>query len=1032
MSNSLDDDFVSHLLQTNDDNESNDCINDINESSNAIIKHKKLQNAIDKACNELMQWNGILLMDVFVENEFKKNHNILSHIDSDFCNRKNPLEPIIRFDSSKYPIQDGYKGVGYTILMKEIERQSTFHGYNIRPNGGGKYRYFRCKHSRVYQNNVHSLEERQSTKYRNVSHSHDRKNNRGKDGLRMSRNSSTQRPLDKEHCCPFYFTMNFDDKSFFVVNGCGFNTHKYHPHIDDQKSIFPSRLIVDAEKKIAQSVLEAHASCGIIRNIINKRTGNSFSRNNLRYLANLNKQLSHVYGLENLSTSDKVIEHLKKKKCDYICLFNQERRFPNDPVLVSDNYLSESTIVESATLILPLHEETDALKYVSDHRISQKLNSTQNLFMAIAWVTPQEKKYFPMFPEVIFIDCVEDTNNEKRPLLTITGRDAHGEMFNVLRAFLPNLRAWSFRWIFNYVLPNIYPIKVLQRIKVAITDGDRQEYENLDIAIKNFISNATRVRCGWHIVDRGWTNNGPKSSLIPNNEHIQYYFRVKFDIQSWIYSWMKPICFTYEQYLISKTLLHQYIRTPLIVNRLGENFVLRVEFWLRNHVVIHSDNFLFCKRKNIRHFDEYSNSKHEGTNRGLKYNAAPVGPSMNLDTSAAILTSNAESKLNYKKRKNTRQILSTKAGNSLNCGSKLIDRGLHLLSNEWIARLNYENKRTLLNEWKVRYVYEYKDSRDVNDSTNNFDFLNHLDVIDRDNDGMINIPEVNGIETVSPYDNDSKPTDCIYPVFKWIYTVSEANQCFQCDCFNHERFGIPCRHIYNVLSSFIGYEQPTHHDLILRYWKDYNYYVSLPIKKTNEKRYIKQMQTMFECSRDMETNGPYIENPLMYKDLPIEEELPPRFILPDPYCLNYNIGYICQNRERLSQFSEIPIGTIVAHSQNHDSDSSNASFEFNQNELLFEDYSIKYNNRCNPNPDIKKSWELMNPFKELLGHLDNEPDISHHNRISDFITKEISLLKESHNERVNVSHPIGTNISCNVPSTKRKKTHGTDYFSKDR
>ena len=72
MSNSLDDDFVSQLLQTNDDNESNDFSNDINESSNAIIKHKKLQNAIDKVCNELMQWNGILLMDVFVENELKK------------------------------------------------------------------------------------------------------------------------------------------------------------------------------------------------------------------------------------------------------------------------------------------------------------------------------------------------------------------------------------------------------------------------------------------------------------------------------------------------------------------------------------------------------------------------------------------------------------------------------------------------------------------------------------------------------------------------------------------------------------------------------------------------------------------------------------------------------------------------------------------------------------------------------------------------------------------------------------------------
>ena len=191
------------------------------------------------------------------------------------------------------------------------------------------------------------------------------------------------------------------------------------------------------------------------------------------------------------------------------------------------------------------------------------------------------------------------------------------------------------------------------------------------------------------------------------------------------------------------------------------------------------------------------------------------------------------------------------------------------------------------------------------------------------------------------------------------------------------------------------------------------------------------MQTMFECSRDMETNGPYIENSLMYNDIPIEEELPSRFIRPDPYCLNYNIGYICQNRERLSRTSQVQIGTIVAHSQNNESDSSFASLEFNQNQRLFEDYSINYNNRCNPNRDIKKSWELMNPFKELLSHLDNEPDIPHHNRISDFINKEILLLKKRHNERVNVSHPIGTNISCNVPSTKRKKTHGTDYFSKD-
>lgn len=88
----------------------------------------------------------------------------------------------------------------------------------------------------------------------------------------MSRNSSTQCPLDKDHCCPFYFTMKYDSISFYVVNGCGCNTHKYHPQINYQIKIFPFRLLEEAEKKIAQFILEANASSGIIRNVINKRT----------------------------------------------------------------------------------------------------------------------------------------------------------------------------------------------------------------------------------------------------------------------------------------------------------------------------------------------------------------------------------------------------------------------------------------------------------------------------------------------------------------------------------------------------------------------------------------------------------------------------------------------------------------------------------------------------------------------------------------------------------------------------------------
>ena len=98
----------------------------------------------------------------------------------------------------------------------------------------------------------------------------------------------------------------------------------------------------------------------------------------------MNKQIATEDGLNHMSCSDRVLECLKNNDCDYICPFIQGRRCPWDPVFVSDNYLSEKALVEGAKLILPLHEEQDAMNYVSYHRRSQRLNHNQNLLMVIA------------------------------------------------------------------------------------------------------------------------------------------------------------------------------------------------------------------------------------------------------------------------------------------------------------------------------------------------------------------------------------------------------------------------------------------------------------------------------------------------------------------------------------------------------------------------------------------------------------------------------------------------------------------------
>jgi hypothetical protein len=103
-----------------------------------------------------------------------------------------------------------------------------------------------------------------------------------------------------------------------------------------------------------------------------------------------------------------------------------------------------------------------------------------------AWLLPEEKRLFCLFPEVLHIDATACTNREDCPLLTITGRDSRGKAFTVLRVFLPNERAWVFRWLFQVVMPELLGASWVKQVTAIITDGDAQEMQQLDVAIKNF------------------------------------------------------------------------------------------------------------------------------------------------------------------------------------------------------------------------------------------------------------------------------------------------------------------------------------------------------------------------------------------------------------------------------------------------------------------------------------------------------------------------------------------------------------------
>ena len=99
------------------------------------------------------------------------------------------------------------------------------------------------------------------------------------------------------------------------------------------------------------------------------------------------------------------------------------------------------------------------------------------------------------------------------------------------------------------VFPRWIPKYILCDIRVVITDGDPQEFSQIDNAIVNVIRNAKRFRCGWHIVAQGFEKNVdttfPDLPSTVINQH-------KKIILNWMYSWMKNGCGTYLQYKYSR------------------------------------------------------------------------------------------------------------------------------------------------------------------------------------------------------------------------------------------------------------------------------------------------------------------------------------------------------------------------------------------------------------------------------------------------------------------------------------------------
>jgi hypothetical protein len=187
-------------------------------------------------------------------------------------------------------------------------------------------------------------------------------------------------------------------------------------------------------------------------------------------------------------------------------------------------------------LQLPSNEKEDATKYAEESRATVGAREDQDVLLACLWVIPEALRMFQTNPHVLCIDGTFNTNNEEKILITFSIRDSNGKMHVVARSFVPNERAWMFRWLFQVALPSLVGKEVLLFVKICITDGDSQETSQLDYALEKIMKNAVRIRCAWHIVAQAMKKNvllGSRKAKDPERDAIAS------TIRSWMYSWMQ-------------------------------------------------------------------------------------------------------------------------------------------------------------------------------------------------------------------------------------------------------------------------------------------------------------------------------------------------------------------------------------------------------------------------------------------------------------------------------------------------------------
>jgi hypothetical protein len=175
---------------------------------------------------------------------------------------------------------------------------------------------------------------------------------------------------------------------------------------------------------------------------------------------------------------------------------------------------------------------------------SLKLDKTNDILVAFAWVHDEELRCAKMFPEFIGVDVTFGVNKEKRELLVAAGIDGHKKAFTAFRCFMPSKQQSAYTWCMNIAMPHLLTDNILQHTQCLTCDQELALNSAIITSIgsekASFINAKLRLDM-YHFYRKVWND----TVLLKKRNTTESCDCLRV-IDKWISSWFTTIETNYE------------------------------------------------------------------------------------------------------------------------------------------------------------------------------------------------------------------------------------------------------------------------------------------------------------------------------------------------------------------------------------------------------------------------------------------------------------------------------------------------------